>query len=166
MPIKCQSIANLMPILYWSDVNPRPIQCKCIANLVPIWCQSGANPMSIWTQYCANFPSNVDSLPICQSTPNPTPIQCQSCVNPMPFKSYQFSSTIQSIPNPMSIQCPSPAKPAPVLHQSFTNPAPIWCLPNGANLVSIHCQSNVNQKPIGCQSSSPGHHFIANPLQM
>ena len=108
LPIQCLSDANqvpihcnLMPIPYWSDVNPRPSWCQSDVNR--------ANPMSIH----------------CQSYSDLVSIQCQSCVDPTPFQSYQSSSTIQLIPNPQPIRCQFSVHPMPIQRQSRTNPAPI-----------------------------------------
>ena len=148
MSMHCQSCSNLVPIRCKSNGNLKPILCQ-FSNPMSIHSQSYANPVPILCRSIA-----IQELPILINNP----IHCQSDVNSV------------------SIPCqstPIHANPVPILHQSSTNlmsiqsinMASIWCQ-STANPMSIQNQSAANQKPIGCQSSSPGRHFIANPLQM
>ena len=86
-----------------------------------------------------------------QCTNNIILIHCQSKDN-RPRQSHQLN-----------------VNPIPFERQFIVNPLPIWCK-SCANLISIqcqyhiNCQTDINQKPMGCQSSLPGCQFIAYPL--
>ena len=86
-----------------------------------------------------------------QCTNNIILIHCQSKDN-RPRQSHQLN-----------------VNPIPFERQFIVNPLPIWCK-SCANLISIqcqyhiNCQTDINQKPMGCQSSSPGCQFIAYPM--
>ena len=122
------------------DVNASPILFQSCVNELPIRCQSNANPMPILCQFANPMSTH------CQSAnPNPMTIQCKS-------------NTIRELPILISIRIHSQFAANRMSIQRRFHVHPIYQY--DADLVSIHCQSNVNQKPIGCQSSPPVRQFI------
>ena len=136
----CQFRPNLRPIEipFWigNFSSIRENRGQSYAMQEPIRCQS-------WLSQTDNL------LPIqCQWVTNQLPIQCRWLPNPVTI-------LCQSLPNPVPIWCQSVSNslfnPAPIHHQSIADRTSID-LQFWANMVPIHCQSDVILRLMGCHA--------------
>ena len=151
--ILCQSIANLIPIDYQSDVNSVPIrfQSNPINPRLPTYCNTWTNPLTIQFANPLPIPRFNVNLPVLDQSINPGTILDQSYANPLPIcRSHANLIILHQFINQLPIRQFNPNPPP--IHQSWNNLMSICQSQSDANLTTS-CRSGTNP-PIKFQSWS------------